>query len=187
MADKNKFVSIPKAAEKCGVDRRTLWRWVKSNKVKSFVTPGGHHRILRSEIEALLVRNGFLKNAIKSRKTILVVDDDASIRRTLKQRLTRENFNVDTASEGFKAGIKVRDMKPDLIILDLMMEGVDGFEVCRTIRADSFLKNTKVLILTGFDIPENRDRAIREGADGFLAKAVGFKTILEHIHALLNR
>ena len=183
MVNDNNFISIPKAAEKCGVDRRTMWRWVKSHKIDSFQTPGGHHRILRSSLDDLL-KEGFSKTG-DTKKVILVVDDDEAVCRTLKKRLTREDYHVETESDGFKAGMKVRDLKPDLIILDLKMEGIDGFEVCRTIRADSSLKDTKVLVMTGYGTPENRERAMQEGADDFLSKGDTFNKILQHIHALL--
>ena len=185
MKDKNEFISIPKAAEKCGVDRRTMWRWVKLKKIPSFVTVGGHHRILRSDIDALLEQSG-LKSAFSEKKSILVVDDDESVREILKERLTRKGYEVETAADGFSAGLKAREMTPDLMILDLIMEGMDGFEVCRTLKADSSLKDTRILIMTGFDTPENRERALREGADGYLPKGGSFETIFKHIDELLN-
>ncbi len=77
------------------------------------------------------------------------------------------------------------EMKPALIILDLVMDGVDGFEVCRTIKAHSSLKHTKILILTGFDTPENRERAMREGADDYLGKGSALKEILNRVNSLL--
>ena len=187
MTNQNAFFSIPKAAEKCGVDRRTMWRWVKSGRVKSFVTPGGHHRILRTDIDSLLEQPALSHPADQDEKTILIVDDDKSVRLTFQKKLTRENFKVATAADGFQAGLKARDLKPDLIILDLMMEGVDGLEVCRAIRADSTLKRTKILMMTGFDSAENRDSALKEGADDYLPKSVGFQTFLAHIQALLAK
>lgn len=185
MANKNEFMSVPAAAQKCGVDRRTMWRWVKSNKISSFVTPGGHHRILCSEIENILAQNGSLNSAAKRPKTILVVDDDESVRNTLEKQLARKSYQVATASDGFKAGLMARELQPDLVIVDLMMEGVDGFEVCRTIKNHPQLNKTKILILTGFDTAEHRKKALGEGADDFLAKSSEFKIVLEHINRLL--
>jgi excisionase family DNA binding protein len=186
MADRTKFYTVSEAANHFGVDRRTISRWIKSGKIKAVVTPGGHHRILCQEIDHFLEQNGFLQKNVTG-NTILVVDDDESVRETLKERLLREKLNVETASDGFKAGIKVRDVKPDLIILDLMMEGMDGFEVCRTIRGDSTLKKCKILLMTGFDTPENRDKAMREGVDEYSPKGVDFKILLEKISALLRK
>ena len=99
--------------------------------------------------------------------------------------MVREGFTVETAPDGINAGLKARDIKPGLIILDLMMNGIDGFEVCKTIKQNSTLNKTKILIMTGFDTPENRKRALREGADGYLPKGVSFEAILEQINELL--
>ncbi|MCP3955217.1 MAG: response regulator, partial [Desulfobacterales bacterium] len=120
-------------------------------------------------------------------KTILVVDDDKTVRNTVKQYLTRARYKVETAPDGFKAGMKVQEFKPDLVILDIKMAGMDGFEVCRTIKANPTLKNTRVLIMTGFDTPENRERALREGADAYLPKGGDFKALRKDIKALLDQ
>lgn len=82
--------------------------------------------------------------------------------------------------------MRVRERRPDLIILDLIMEGVDGFEVCRKIKTDPYLKDTRILIMTGFDTPAHRTRAMREGADGYVAKHADFSILLAYIEALLE-
>ena len=185
MEQRSKFYTVPEAADKFGVDRKTMYRWVTSGKIDSIVTPGGHHRILRSEIDTLLEMNGFSKSVHGKERVILVVDDDESVRETVTHRLVREGFAVETAADGFQAGMKARDMKPDLVILDLKMEGMDGFEVCRAIKTHESLTNTKVIIMTGFDTPENRERAEREGADHFVAKGGSLKGLVKTINDLL--
>lgn len=186
MEDQSKFCTVPEAAEKFGVDRKTMYRWVKSGKIPSLVTPGGHHRILCSEIDSILEKNIFSKETPPRKKKILVVDDDEAVRKTMQNQLLRNNFIVETAKDGFQAGLKAGEMNPDLIVLDLMMEGIDGFEVCRTIKADRSLRHTKIIVLTGFGTPENREMALRQGADDFLNKRSPFKNILNRINALLT-
>jgi excisionase family DNA binding protein len=184
--DTKEFLSVPQAALKCGVSRATMWKWVKAEKLKSFVTAGGHHRILRADIEQLLSERGFVSKGKNGQRTILIVDDDASMRKLLKQRLRRENFKVDTAEDGFSAGIKIQKEKPDLILLDLIMDGLDGFEVCRAIKQDDALKSIKILALTGFDTPEHRERALAQGADAFMVKGTKLSIILDQIKKLLD-
>ena len=75
---------------------------------------------------------------------------------------------------------------PDLILLDIMMEGMDGFEVCRTIKSDPTLNGTRVLIMTGYDTPENKARALQEGADAYLPKSVDFKLLRSTVEKLLR-
>ncbi|MCP3890849.1 MAG: response regulator [Desulfobulbaceae bacterium] len=184
---KVEMLSLGKAAEICAITRGTLWSYVKSGDLKASRTPGGHYRVAQKDIDEFILQKGMKAKNVKqlSTGTILIVDDEASVRKTLKQKLVREGFVAETAPDGFNAGLKARDIKPGLIILDLMMNGIDGFEVCRAIKKNSTLKKTKILIMTGFDTPENRERAIREGADGYLTKGVSFEEILERINKLL--
>ncbi len=76
--------------------------------------------------------------------------------------------------------------KPDLVLLDLFMNGIDGFEVCRTIKQNPDLQSIKVLVMTGHDTPENKSRVFQEGADGYLPKTIDFKTVLTHINSFLS-
>lgn len=182
------MLSLGKAAEICAITRWALWPYVKSGELKASRTPGGHYRVAKKDLNEFI-----LHKEMKTRKEkgilaakILVVDDDESVRRILKEKLAREGFIVETAPDGFNAGLKTKEIKPTLIILDLMMNGIDGFEVCKTIKSNITLKRTKILIMTGFDTPENRERAKREGADGYLPKESSFKNILKCIHDLLS-
>ncbi len=182
-----KYYTVPEAAEKFGVNRRTMSRWVASGKVKSIVTPGGHHRIPREAIDDLLeLGEGRTVSAVK-KKSVLIVDDEALVLGMLEEELESEGVHVETATDGFKAGLKALFMKPDLIILDLMMEGIDGFEMCRTIKAHSGLKGCDVVILSGFDTPENRERAAREGALGFISKGDSMKSAVGSVLSLLEK
>jgi len=185
MTHRRGFYTVPEAAKKFGVNRKTMSGWVSAGKIKAIVTPGGHRRILCSEIDALVEKNGFSKAAASQKNQILIVDDDEAVRKTLKRHLEHAGFSVHTASDGFKAGLTARDVRPALIMLDLMMDGIDGFEVCRTIKADISLKDTKVMILTGYDTPDNRKKAFQEGADAFIAKGILFETLLKRINDLL--
>jgi CheY-like chemotaxis protein len=185
MVNSSEYYSIPQAAKICGVDRTTMWNWVKAGKVKAFVTPGGHHRIQHAAIESLFqVKPGSPEPSHK--KIILIVDDDPLVRDTFSIRLERENFQVETAADGFQAGLKVLQVKPDLVLLDLFMAGIDGFEVCRTIKQNPELESTIVLAMTGQDTPENKNRSRSAGADGYLSKMIDFKTVLMHINSFLS-
>ncbi len=186
----SKYYTVPEAAKKFGVDRRTMSRWVADGKIQSIATPGGHHRIKRMEIERLLKQNGFKKQVTnkssQDKKRILIVDDDDTFRKVLAQRLMREKFNVKTASNGFQAGLRAKDFDPDLILLDILMEGIDGFEVCKEIKADKTLVKSKIIIMSGFDTPENREKSLQAGADLFLSKGKPFDEVLYNINHLLG-
>lgn len=175
------FYTIPQAARICGVDRTTMWSWVKSGNVEALVTPGGHHRILQCEIDKLLKKAQALPEKKSRARTVLVVDDEPLVLKTFTRLLKRKNYQVETASDGFQAGMKVVQLKPDLVVLDLFMPGIDGFEVCRTIKTNPELKSIMVIAMTGQDSPENESRILGEGADFYIAKTANSRQILDLI------
>ena len=185
----NDILTIPEAATFCAVDRVTMWRWVKSGGLKVSVTPGGHHRILKEDMESFLIDSGMYPLATKSypRNRILIVDDDPTIQKTLTQTLFNYKYETETAGDGFEAGIKTVQFKPDLIILDLIMPEMDGFEVCRYLKNDPTTSSVKILILTGYDTEENREKILEAGADDFLSKPVEVDMLIRHIEVLLGR
>lgn len=182
-------LTIPEAAKFCAVDRITLWRWVKSGYLEASVTLGGHHRILKEDLESFLVDNGMYPLAKKYflKDKILIVDDDPVLREVLSKALSDNKYQTEVAADGFEAGVKVMQFKPDLIILDLIMPRMDGFEVCKLIKKDPVLSHIKILILTGYPTDDNIDRATKIDADVFLGKPVGIDTLLRHIKDLLEK
>jgi len=183
------ILTIPEAASFCAVDRGTMGRWVKSGGLKVSVTPGGHHRILKEDMESFLIDNGMYPLATKNypRNRILIVDDDPTIQKALSQTLFNYKYETETAGDGFEAGIKTVQFRPDLIILDLIMPEMDGFEVCRYLKNDPTTSDVKILILTGYDTEENREKIMDAGADDFLTKPVEVDILIQHIEVLLGR
>ena len=183
MDKKNEIYSIPQAAKHCSISRVTLWRWVKTGKLKTFITPGGHHRIRKKDLEGFVSVNrmDLIPSQGNKGKCILTVDDDPKIKLLLKKMLSKESFQVEEAANGFEAGIKVMQINPDLIILDINMPEMDGFEVCSQLKQNPDTKGIKILVLTGFDTQENKDRVLALGADSFLSKPVQKKVLLGEI------
>ncbi|MEE4357908.1 MAG: response regulator [Desulfococcaceae bacterium] len=183
MNEPEKYYSIPEAAKICGVSRTSMWNWVKSGHIEAFVTPGGHHRILQKDIDRILKEN---KTSAAEPKKILIVDDDPKFVKFLKIRLERYHLHVETTGDGFEAGMKILQLRPDLVVLDLFMPGIDGFDVCRKIRKNSELKNTRVLAVTGFDTPENRRQILETGADDYLSKSEDPAVLIQRIRYLAD-
>jgi len=186
MIESKMFYSIPEAAKLSGVSRTTLWVWVKSGHIKALVTPGGHHRILKEEVDRILTENHAAPLNARHQKTILIVDDDPQMQKILQARFSRMNFYVETAGDGFEAGVKVVELIPDLVILDLFMPGIDGFEVCRKIKEKKELAQTRILAVSGLDSPENKEKIIKLGADCFLTKSVDVSILLGEAEKLLG-
>jgi CheY-like chemotaxis protein len=188
MKHEKEYYTIPQAAIFCSLSRATLWRCVRSGDIKTFYTPGGHHRILPEEMEKFMRKNKMFHLIPKAltESRILIVDDEEQIRNLLSAILSKEGYAIEEASDGFYAGVKVSQFKPDLIILDLNMPNMDGFEVCENLKKDPVTKDIKIVILTGFDFEENREKVMKSGADLFLTKPVERSVLVNHIKDLLN-
>ena len=104
------------------------------------------------------------------KSTILIVDDEAVGRETLESLLIAEGYNLVFASNGPETLEKARDLTPDLILLDIMMPGMNGFEVCSHLRADKVTAEVPVIMVTALDDRDSRIEGIEAGADDFISK-----------------
>jgi len=185
---KEELFTVGQAAKYCSLSRGTVWRYIKSGDLRASQTPGGHFRILIKDLNSFIVERGMypLANNLSSNKKILIVDDDSQIRDLLTQILSAHKYETETASSGFAAGAKVATFKPDLVILDLLMPQMSGFEVCRLIKEDPQTSHIKILAVTGCDTKENRDKVMKAGADDYMAKPLSSDALLGHLAGLLN-
>lgn len=119
-------------------------------------------------------------------KKILIVDDDLNIQKLLTKMLSLYQYPAEAASDGFEAGLKVMEFKPDLIILDLFMPRMSGFEMCKRIKKNSATSHIKILIITGYDTQENKNRIMEAGADDYLAKPLKKEIFLKKVEKLLK-
>lgn len=115
---------------------------------------------------------------------ILVIEDEERIRQFLQRGLSFEGYRVDTAPDG-QTGLELaRENPPDLVLLDLMLPGMDGLEVCRRIRAAS---DVPILMLTAKETIEDRVTGLDAGADDYLVKPFAFDELMARVRALLRR
>jgi two-component system response regulator MprA len=118
------------------------------------------------------------------REHVLVIEDDSSIQQLLRRGLTYEGYTVDAAADGHEGLTQARERPPDLVVLDWMLPGLDGLEVCRRLRAAG---NVPILILTAKDSIADRVSGLDAGADDYLVKPFEFDELLARIRALLRR
>jgi two-component system, OmpR family, response regulator MprA len=116
---------------------------------------------------------------------VLVVDDDPKILSLLRRGLSFEGYAVTTAEDGPGALTAARDQPPDLVVLDVMMPGLDGLEVCRRLRAGA--EDVPILMLTARDTVPDRVAGLDAGADDYLVKPFAFDELLARVRALLRR
>ena len=119
--------------------------------------------------------------------SILIIDDEDDIRDILKYNLDKEGFNIDIASNGEEGLEKIKTTKPDLVILDVMMPGMDGIEVCEAIRNDPKLNQLLICLLTARNEDYSQIAGLNAGADDYVSKPIKPKVLVSRINALLRR
>ncbi len=129
--------------------------------------------------------NGSPINALSMNAHILIVDDDTRVTSALRRTLAYEGYQVSVAADGEGALSIARTKPPDVVILDLMLPGIDGLEVCRRLRASD--DAVAVLMLTARDAVADRVSGLETGADDYLVKPFALEELLARIKALLRR
>ena len=184
-----KFYTTKQIAEICGVHITTAIRWIDSGQVRAFRTPGGRRRVAADELKGFLER---LKIPIElrgmgGRPHVLVVDDDELVLRSLARQLNNtKRFEVATASSGYDALLMIGKQPPDLVVLDLLMPRVDGFEVCRSIKKSPAGAKIKVICVTGRHNAEVVRRVKELGAEACYAKEEAAQKLVEIVDAALT-
>ncbi|PKW10099.1 two-component system, OmpR family, response regulator PrrA [Streptomyces sp. 1222.5] len=117
--------------------------------------------------------------------TVLVVDDDAAIRRSLERGLRLNGFAVRTAADGAEALHAIRDAPPDVLVLDVSMPGLSGIEVCTRLRDEG--RDLPVLMLSALDETADRIAGLQAGGDDYLVKPFALRELVLRLHALLRR
>jgi CheY-like chemotaxis protein len=119
--------------------------------------------------------------AAESKATILVVDDNSDNVEILRAFLESRGFAIAEARDGRTALARMEEIKPDLVLLDVMMPGMDGWEVCRVIKQHPQLGDTKVVMVTAKGGFEDKFEGLRSGADDYVVKPVDFKDLMEKV------
>lgn len=118
------------------------------------------------------------------RNKILIVEDEQALRETLAYNLTSEGYDAITCADGLQALEMARQEKPSLILLDIMLPGMDGFEVCRKLRGEM---NTPILMLTARDDEIDRIVGLEVGADDYMGKPFSMRELIARVKAMLRR
>lgn len=118
---------------------------------------------------------------------ILIVEDEEALNLLLRYNLESEGFAVDVVERGDEAETRVSENPPDLVVLDWMLPGVSGIEICRRLRARDETKNIPILMLTARGEETERVRGLQTGADDYVVKPFSLPELLARVHALLRR
>lgn len=188
MKRRSRYLTTGEVAKACEVSLVTVKKWIRQRKLKAFRTPGGHFRVTAKEFQRLQVAYGFVREPEDSPR-ILVVDDDPGLLEVLLNVLrdARPGLKLEAASDGYEGLLKVGTFRPHLLVLDLRMPGMDGFEVCRRIKSDPVLRTAKILAITGYPEDFARERAFESGADAFLTKPFTLTELKAEVKRLMAR
>ena len=181
---KKLYLSPGNTSKILGVTPATLRGWTNRGLLRAETTDGGHRRYPVSEVLRLAKKKGIeleLPDDLSLR--VLIVDDDDQFSQFIKEYLQEipEVSAIAIANSGYLAGSLIPRFKPDVVLLDLKMPGLDGFEVCRLIKADVQTRFIRVIAMSGYCTNENRREIIEAGAEDCLSKpfpAVMLKQVL---------
>src|SRR4030066_445496 len=169
------ILTVSQAGKCCKVSSKTIINWIEAGHLKAYKAVGRERRIKKEDLDQFLKDKGMpIPEEAKSeeRKKILVVDDDKIIVETIVQALEEDEFGYEmiSASDGFEAGLQVNHFKPDLMILDIMMPDINGYEVCQKLKSVSETQDIKIIVLSAY-LDDDAFKKMKEyGADACFSK-----------------
>ncbi len=177
------------AAKICKVSQQTIIRCFDNGQLKGFRVPGSRfRRIPREALYKFMKDNGIPTDALESgKRKVLLVDDDPDLVEVINKALDDDGrFEVRIAANGFDAGMMVKEYRPDLIILDVMLPDINGKEVCQRVRADNTLEDVRIICISGM-IEEDKIQELKlSGADDFLHKPFMVEELIDRMCAQLE-
>lgn len=181
-----RFLTTGEIASACQVTIPTVKRWIREGHVVAFRTAGGHYRITDEELRRFQTAQR-IPGANDGPPRILIVDDDPNLLNVLVEALSlASGYKVEAAQDGYEGLIKVGTFRPHLLVLDLRMPGLDGFQVCRKVKADPATNSTKILAITAYPEGNVRERILEAGADGFLQKPLQLADLQAEVARLVG-
>lgn len=177
------------AAKICKVSQQTIIRCFDNGSLKGFRVPGSRfRRIPRDQLYSFMKENGIPTDALESgKRKVLIVDDDEELVDLLSDVFDRDGrFDIRTANNGFDAGMLVKEFKPDLVVLDVMLPDINGKEVCLRVRSDDNLDAVKIICISGMVEQDKISELIEAGANDFMHKPFTVERLLDRACELLD-
>jgi two-component system, OmpR family, response regulator len=177
------------AAKICKVSQQTIIRCFDNGTLKGFRVPGSRfRRIPRDQLFSFMKDNGIPTDALESgKRKVLIVDDDEELVELMADLFDRDGrFDIRTANNGFEAGMLVKEFRPDLVVLDVMLPDINGKEVCQRVRSDLSLEAVRIICISGM-VEQDKIEELREaGANDFMHKPFTVEKLLDRACELLE-
>ena len=177
------------AAKICKVSQQTIIRCFDNGQLKGFRVPGSKfRRIPREALYKFMRDNNIPTDALESgKRKVLLVDDDPEVVDTINRALQDDGrFEVRIATNGFDAGMMVKEYRPDLIVLDVMLPDINGKEVCHRVRADPSMEDVRIVCISGMIEDDKIQELKLAGADDFLGKPFDVDVLIEKMCVQLD-
>jgi len=180
------WLTLGQAATYLGVAQSTVRKWSDAGRLSAFYTPGGHRRFRRGDLDAFLAGSSG-GTATAEKPLVLIVDDDEQLREFVRVNLEMDGYVVREARSAGEGLSALEEEPPDLVLLDVMMPQVDGFEMLRRMQEQHGLGSVPVIMFSGKVDEETASRAAREGAQAFIGKPFDPQALIESTKQLLSR
>lgn len=182
--------NFQEAASILGVTRPDIEKLVQESGLKSVTVPGNHRRILQRDLQDFIRRTGGQEPAswkeTPEKLRVLVVEDDEDLLEIVTELLHDETrIDVRAESNAFTAGLQVAGWFPDLILLDFLMPGITGFDLCRQLRGDEKTRDLPVLAMTSLTAEELKREVMASGVSDFIGKPFHSEALLAKVRELL--
>ena len=177
------------AAKICKVSQQTIIRCFDSGQLKGFRVPGSRfRRIPREQLFSFMKDNGIPTDALESgKRKILIVDDDEELVELLGDVFIKDGrFDVRMTNNGFDAGMLVKEFRPDVVVLDVMLPDINGKEVCQRVRSDSALDDVRIICISGMVESDKVADLKAAGANDFMQKPFAVEKLMERVCELLE-
>lgn len=186
------FYTTHEASKFCSVYPTTVINWIREGLLPAYTTPGGHRRIKKEDLLKLMKKNNMPIPeglAAAGKNKVLIIDDDPKILRMVKTILSKEeDLDVQTASSGFQAGLTISKWLPDIILLDMLMPEMDGFEVCRRLNSDESTKDIPIIAVTVLKDHKEIKKMLSVGITDYISKPFKSEALVKKIkeHLLIK-
>ena len=182
-ANEPDWLTLGQAAKFLGVAQSTMRKWSDQGRVPAFYTPGGHRRYRRRDLDAFLERSG--PGGREGGPIVLIVDDDSRLREYVRVNLEVEGYTVREASSAEEGLAALDETPPALILLDVMMPEVDGWEMLRRVQERHGVGSIPVIMFSGKVDEQSLAEAAERGAQAFVGKPFDPQQLIESTKQLL--
>lgn len=189
MSDRDqKAYTTFEAAKICHVTHHSIKNWIKQGLIRASRTPGGHYRILEDDLDAFREEyDMFPRDKGPSKQRVMIVDDDPDAQALIEDILTEKGYELIKVSNATEVGLKAAQLLPDLILLDFLMPEINGFDVCKALRANELTRSIPIMAVTCLSKEDDIERIFECGADEYLPKPFKVEQLQEKVQDLIGK